>query len=319
MPSTAPASVIAFCAWALLRPASAGIVIGCLPCETCSVTVEPLAAFTPCTGVDETTDPAATVDEYTWSEVATNPRSERADLASPSVEPFTVGTETSEPGPAPKYQPVPPATVPVETVTAPVETPAAILPEAAAPVAAMIETAVEAAETVSETVKAETQTAAADPAPVTPKEVKTMEATIKSMTDKTQAAFADFNTRAKAAVEKSTKLFEDANAFGKGNVEALVASSKVAAKGAETLSQDAAEFGRKSFEEASAVLRSFSEVKSPADFFKLQGDYARSAFDAAVAESARVSEAVLKIAGEVAEPITSRYAVAAERVKTLAA
>ena len=42
-------------------------------------------------------------------------------------------------------------------------------------------------------------------------------------------------------------------------------------------------------------------------------------FDAAVAESARVSEAVLKIAGEVAEPITSRYAVAAERVKTLAA
>lgn len=137
--------------------------------------------------------------------------------------------------------------------------------------------------------------------------------------DQFKNAFGDVSERAKAAYEKGTKLVEEFADLTRGNVEALVASSKVAAKGAETLSQDAAEFGRKSFEEASAVLRSFSEVKSPADFFKLQGDYARSAFDAAVAESARVSEAVLKIAGEVAEPITSRYAVAAERVKTLAA
>ena len=60
-------------------------------------------------------------------------------------------------------------------------------------------------------------------------------------------------------------------------------------------------------------------MKSATDFFKLQGDYARSAFDAAVAESARLSETVLKLAGDVAEPLNSRYAVAAERVKTLAA
>ena len=78
-------------------------------------------------------------------------------------------------------------------------------------------------------------------------------------------------------------------------------------------------YSRKSFEDASAALKSFAEVKSATDFFKLQGDFARSAFDAAVAESARVSETVLKLAGDVAEPLTSRYTVAAERVKTLAA
>ena len=60
-------------------------------------------------------------------------------------------------------------------------------------------------------------------------------------------------------------------------------------------------------------------MKSATDFFTLQSDFARSAFDAAVAESARVSEAFIKLAGDVAEPITSRYTVAAERVKTLAA
>ena len=120
-------------------------------------------------------------------------------------------------------------------------------------------------------------------------------------------------------MEKGAKIVEEIADLTRGNVEAIVASSKVAAKGVETLSQDAAEYSRKSFEEASTALKSFAEVKSATDFFKLQGDYARSAFDAAVAESARVSEAMLKIAGEVAEPITSRYAVAAERVKTLAA
>ena len=134
-----------------------------------------------------------------------------------------------------------------------------------------------------------------------------------------RAAFGDINERAKAAADKGAKIAEELAELTRGNVEAMVASSKIAAKGVETMSQDAAEYSRKSFEEASAVLKSFAEVKSATDFFKLQGDYARSAFDAAVAESARVSETVLKLAGEVAEPINSRYNVAAERVKTLAA
>jgi phasin family protein len=134
-----------------------------------------------------------------------------------------------------------------------------------------------------------------------------------------RAAFGDINERAKAAAEKSAKIVEEIADLTRGNVEALVASSKIAAKGVETMSQGAAEYSRKSFEEASAVLKSFAEVKSATDFFRLQGDYARSAFDAAVAESARVSETVLKLAGDVAEPINSRYTAAAERVKTLAA
>jgi len=70
------------------------------------------------------------------------------------------------------------------------------------------------------------------------------------------------------------------------------------------------------------IARAFSLIRparSPTDFFRMQGDFARAAFDQAVAESARLSETVLKLAGDVAEPITSRYTVAAERVKTLAA
>ena len=131
--------------------------------------------------------------------------------------------------------------------------------------------------------------------------------------------FGDVNERAKATMERNARIVEELADLTRGNVEALVASSKVAAKGVETMSHDAAAYSRKSFETASAAFKSFADVKSATDFFKLQGDFARSAFDSAVAQSARMSENVLKLAGDVAEPLTSRYAVAADRVKTLAA
>lgn len=133
-----------------------------------------------------------------------------------------------------------------------------------------------------------------------------------------QAVVSDANERTKTAVEKGTKLMEEMSDITRGNVEALVASSRVAAKGVETLGQEAADFGRRSFEEASAALKSFAEVRSPTDLFRLQSDYARAAFDAMIAESSKVSEHMIKLAGEVAEPITSRYSDNAQRVKNVA-
>jgi phasin family protein len=139
------------------------------------------------------------------------------------------------------------------------------------------------------------------------------------ITDRTQAMFGDINERSKEAMERSARVLEEMTELAKGNVEALVASSKVAARGIETLSQEVAEFGRRSFEEASSAVRSFAEIRSATDFFRMQGDFARSQFDSMVSESSKMSEAMIKLTGEVAEPITSRYSVAAERVKNIAA
>ena len=150
------------------------------------------------------------------------------------------------------------------------------------------------------------------------KETSTMATNFETNTAKAQALFADFNDRTKAAVEKSTKLVEEANEFAKGNLEAVVESGRIAAKGFETLGQDAAEYGRKSFESATAALKSFATVKSPTEFFKLQSDFVRGAFDSYVAEASKNTEAVLKLAGDAAQPISSRFAVAAEKVKTAA-
>lgn len=176
------------------------------------------------------------------------------------------------------------------------QTVAGTIAEAAAPVARIIEdTAPQMAETAT-------------------KGTDIMETTI----EKTQAFFADFNDRAKAAVEKNTKLAGEFTDFAKGNVEAFVESGKIAAKGFEALGQEAAEYSRKSFENATATLKSLAAVKTPADFFKLQSDYVRSAFDSMVAETSKNTEAMIKLAGDAAQPVSNRFAVAVDKVKAAA-
>lgn len=135
---------------------------------------------------------------------------------------------------------------------------------------------------------------------------------------KAQALFGDLNARAKAAVEKSAKFGEELTDLAKGNVEALMASSKAAAKGAETLAQEAAEYGKKHFERTTSTLSGFAAVKSPTELFQLQSDFARTSIDEAIAGASRLSETWLKLAGDIFQPLSSRYAVAAEKIKNAA-
>jgi phasin family protein len=137
--------------------------------------------------------------------------------------------------------------------------------------------------------------------------------------DRLQAVFGDVNERARTQIERNTRVAEELTELSKGNVEAFVASTKIVAKGLETVGQEVADFSRKSFEDASAALKSFTEVKSATDFFRLQSEFARTQFDGLVAESSKLSETMIKLAGDVAEPLASRYSVAAERVKAAVA
>ncbi|WP_313539648.1 phasin family protein [Sphingomonas sp.] len=205
-------------------------------------------------------------------------------------------------------------------VPAPVET--AAPQEVKTHVEEAIAATAETAEAVAEPVIDAVETVASAVTTSTAKETSTMATTYENATANatTQAhtAFADMNERAKAAVEKSTKMVEEANEFAKGNIEALAESGRIAAKGFEHLGQEAADYSRRSFESATAAMKNLASVKSPTDFFKLQSDYMRSAFDSYVAEASKHTEAMIKLAGDAAQPISNRFAVAVEKVKTTA-
>ena len=104
---------------------------------------------------------------------------------------------------------------------------------------------------------------------------------------KAEQMFGDMNERAKGAMEKGAAMFAELNSFNKGNVEALVESGKIAVAALQTMGQDRAA-------------------------------YVRKQFDALVAETSRSTEAMLKLAGEVAQPISNRVALATEKMKQAA-
>jgi phasin family protein len=136
---------------------------------------------------------------------------------------------------------------------------------------------------------------------------------------KFQSAFTDASDKAKVALEKSSKAIEELGELAKGNYEAMVESSKIAAKGVETLSQEAVEFSRTSFEKSTVTFKSFAAVKSPSEFFQLQSELLSAAFDSFATQAAKNSEKLLKLAGDVSQPISNRVAIVSEKVKTLAA
>lgn len=135
---------------------------------------------------------------------------------------------------------------------------------------------------------------------------------------KMETVYADLNGKARAGVEKSTKALSELSDITKGNVEALVESGKIAAKAAETIGQEAVDYSRRNFEKATASLRSLSTAKTPTEFFQLHSQFLSSSFDDFAKEAAKNSEAMLKLAGEIAQPLTARVTVVTDKVKALA-
>lgn len=133
-----------------------------------------------------------------------------------------------------------------------------------------------------------------------------------------QSVFTELTDKTKSTVEKSTKAFEELGDLTRGNLEAVVESSRIAAKGVESMGQDAAEFGRKSFEKSSATFKSFASVKSPVEFFQLQSELLSQTLDIFASEAARNSEKMLKLASDISQPLSNRVSVVTDKFKSFA-
>jgi phasin family protein len=134
-----------------------------------------------------------------------------------------------------------------------------------------------------------------------------------------QSIFADANERSQEFAKRGQKVAEELADLARANVEAVVEASRVASEGARSIGQDVVAKQRDSFEQAADAIRSLAEAKSPTEYLQLQGDFARASFDRAVAETSKLTETLVKLAGEAFQPISNRAAANAERFNTLVA
>ncbi len=138
-------------------------------------------------------------------------------------------------------------------------------------------------------------------------------------TDKYQQFVAEAGERSQQIAAKSQKAAEQLTDLAKANVEAIVEAGRIYAGGAKALGQDVIASGREGIEQASDAVKTLAEAKSPAEFFQIQSELARASFDRFVAETSKLTERVVKLAGEAVEPLQTRASLNAERINTLVA
>lgn len=142
--------------------------------------------------------------------------------------------------------------------------------------------------------------------------------TAADYTAQVKEGLATAQERAKAAYDKGAELAAEMGEFSKGNLEAVVESGKILAAGVQTIAKTQFEDAKTAVEVMTADVKEMTSVKSPTEFVQLQGKLVSRNFDAAVAQLSKTTEAWVKLANDSFAPISSRAAVAMEKVRKAA-
>ena len=124
---------------------------------------------------------------------------------------------------------------------------------------------------------------------------------------------AQLQNRAKAGFEKAGEMTSQVTDFHKGNIEALVESGKILASGMQDMGRTYVEEAKTAADTVQDDVKKMAAIKSPTEFFQLQGEIARRNFDAMVATTSKNTEMMMKLVNEAFAPISTRASVATEK------
>ncbi len=113
---------------------------------------------------------------------------------------------------------------------------------------------------------------------------------------------------------KQTPSLEEALAFGMDNMEALVKSSAILAKGAQDLNKMWLDMTRTSFANAAAAFQTLADCGDARKLAQAQGDIAKRGYDKFVSDGCKVSDFTSALAATAMEPIAGRYGAAVEKL-----
>jgi len=143
----------------------------------------------------------------------------------------------------------------------------------------------------------------------------TFEKTVDGLKQSAAAATAGLEkaqTKMKEGVDRAMKTAEQFAQFQQGNIEAMMKSGQLLATGLQDLGKHVAATSQANFEEAVATFRQLTTVKSLREAIELQTSFAKTSLEKAMAESGKLTETGLKLAEQVAAPLTARVNAAVE-------
>lgn len=145
-----------------------------------------------------------------------------------------------------------------------------------------------------------------------------IESIVQASQEQAKKHFEQTMAATKDQVEKTSaqvlKGYDEVASFSKQNVEALVEAGSIVAKGVEEIGKEVVAYSQASFDKSVAAGTALLSAKSLREVVDLQNDYAKSSFDAFVAEANRLSELSVKVANEAFAPLSARMNVAVEKL-----
>jgi phasin family protein len=110
----------------------------------------------------------------------------------------------------------------------------------------------------------------------------------------------------KTGLEKALKGYDAVLGYSKENAEAAMKSATVAGKGVESISTELYSYSKQSIEDSVAASKAVMGSKSVHEAFEFQTDFAKSAFEAYVAEMSKISELATSVTKETFAPFKGR-------------
>lgn len=145
---------------------------------------------------------------------------------------------------------------------------------------------------------------------------KTAPRAAKSATEAFEHVSAASTEAVRENIDRGIAALSEVSAFGKQNMEAWMASAAAAQKGFEAISARTVAFQKDALEKHVAATKSLMTSKSVQEFVEKQNDYAKSTFEAYVAELTSVSDLVAGVAKDTFQPINERVNAVGQLIQT---
>ncbi|MHA1552785.1 MAG: phasin family protein [Alphaproteobacteria bacterium] len=134
--------------------------------------------------------------------------------------------------------------------------------------------------------------------------------TPKHTTKKVEEIAVETRKTIEEGVGKMTKGIDNATVFGQDNVEAVVMSSKIATKAAESMGAEIAAYSKRAYDDSMTAAKELTACKSVTEFVEKQTEFGKAAIEGFVAEAARLNEMYAAAAKDAFAPLNARFTTA---------
>ena len=146
---------------------------------------------------------------------------------------------------------------------------------------------------------------------------ETVKNTVEQAANATKQTAAAGNEALKQGMDKSINAMTELNAINKANVEAMVESATVAARGAAAISTQSFAFSKSSWEKGVSAAQALAGARSIQEVIELQTSFAKTSMEAYLAEVTKLTDTMQASVKDTFKPINERVTATVERVQSV--